>query len=589
MGIRGTKHEADSPKQPPVEALTQPPTQTATHHTPSQVDDLAEKPTDIDLEKAASHAAADISPDEKRPLPVLESAENDGQQLDIDENELGRGRDLEDCNSGSSEATAAGDGAAADAGGEPLALMGLEHGLVGWESVDDPANPRNFPQWKKLYIMTMMGIISTLSPLASSMVAPGIADTMAELHESSPVVGSFMVTIYVLGYAIGPLFLGPLSEIYGRYPVVILATWFFNAWLLGGALAPSMAALIIMRLFAGIGGSAVMTIAPAMVADLFPVEKRAFTMSLITMAQSVGPAVGPICGGFISEYLGWRWAYWLLLIVAGTTNAGLTLYMPETYATRVLQKKAKRLCKTLNRQDLYPLLNRKMSRKDVLQRSIVRPIKLLTVSVIASSLSFYMATMYGMLYLMFTTIPTVFGDIYGWNVSIAGLAYAPFGIGMILGLLLIMATNDRVIAKLTKQNNGVYEPEMRLPHCIYYAACIPVSLFWYGWSTQEHAHWACPVMGLLLFGIGIIGIFIPVVTYLVDAFTPYAASAVAANRTALSIFGAFLPLAGAPLYASLDFGLGNSVLGIIALVMTPLPVIFYRYGAAIRRRWPVDL
>ena len=160
---------------------------------------------------------------------------------------------------------------------------------------------------------------------------------------------------------------------------------------------------------------------------------------------------------------------------------------------------------------------------------------------------------------------------------------------MQLGLILIMATNDRTIAKLTKRNNGVYEPEMRLPHCVYYAACVPISLFWYGWSTQERVHWACPIIGLLLFGIGIIGIFIPVVTYLVDAFTPYAASAVAANRTAMSIMGAFLPLAGAPLYASLDYGVGNTVLAVIALVMTPLPVIFYKFGGTIRRRWPVDL
>lgn len=122
------------------------------------------------------------------------------------------------------------------------------------------------------------------------MVAPGIDAALAELHETSLVLGSFMVTIYVLGYAVGPLFLGPLSEVYGRYPVVILATWFFNAWLLGCALAPNMPGLVVMRFLAGIGGSAVMTIAPAMVSDLYPVERRAFAMSCVTMAQSVGPA-----------------------------------------------------------------------------------------------------------------------------------------------------------------------------------------------------------------------------------------------------------------------------------------------------------
>ena len=103
-------------------------------------------------------------------------------------------------------------------------------------------------------------------------------------------LGSFMVTIYVLGFAIGPLFLGPLSEIYGRRPVVVLSTWFFNAWVLGSALAPTMSGLIVMRLLAGIGGSAVMTIPPAIIADLYPVEKRGFANSLIVFVQSLGPA-----------------------------------------------------------------------------------------------------------------------------------------------------------------------------------------------------------------------------------------------------------------------------------------------------------
>lgn len=122
------------------------------------------------------------------------------------------------------------------------------------------------------------------------MVAPGILLTLNDFKESSQILGSFMVTIYVLGYAVGPLFLGPLSEIYGRYPVVVLSSWFLNAWLLGSALAPTMSGLIVMRLLAGIGGSAVMTISPAIVADLYPVEQRAFTSSLIVLAQSIGPA-----------------------------------------------------------------------------------------------------------------------------------------------------------------------------------------------------------------------------------------------------------------------------------------------------------
>jgi multidrug resistance protein len=143
--------------------------------------------------------------------------------------------------------------------------------------------------------------------MASSMVAPGISFTMRELNEPSQIIGTLMVTIYILGFAIGPLFLGPLSELYGRYPVVILSCWSFNLWLLGCGLAPNMPGLIAMRLLAGISGAGVMTIGPAIVADMFPVERRAFATSLIVMAQSLGPTIGPICGGFVAEDLGWRW------------------------------------------------------------------------------------------------------------------------------------------------------------------------------------------------------------------------------------------------------------------------------------------
>ena len=104
---------------------------------------------------------------------------------------------------------------------------------------------------------------------------------MAELHETSNAIGSLMITIYLMGYALGPLFLAPLSEIYGRYPVIVGSTWFFVAFLLGCGFAPSMPSLIVMRLLAGTGGSAVMAIAPAMVADLYPVERRSFAMGIV--------------------------------------------------------------------------------------------------------------------------------------------------------------------------------------------------------------------------------------------------------------------------------------------------------------------
>jgi MFS family permease len=267
---------------------------------------------------------------------------------------------------------------------------------------------RNWTLWKKSYLMVMIAIISTLSPLGSTLVSPGINETMSEFGVTSQITGTFMITIYVLGFGVGPLFLGPLSEMYGRYPVVILSTWFFNAWIMGSALAPSMGSLIAMRLFAGIGGSGVMTIAPAIIADMFPVEKRAFTTSIIVLAQCVGPAIGPLAGAFVIAALGWRWvssdpcllsyssrvqkvtclihaqAYWVLLICAGTTTVFLTFFMHESYAPVLLRRKKERLSKESGRADLKTHLDRDMSTKQYVLTSMVRPMKVSSATAIQS-------------------------------------------------------------------------------------------------------------------------------------------------------------------------------------------------------------
>lgn len=373
----------------------------------------------------------------------------------------------------------------------------LDRGLVGWDDENDPENPLNWSSGKKAVLTALVGSVSALVPMASSMMAPGIALTMVELHETSRTLGSFMITIFVLGLGVGPLFLGPLSEIYGRYGVVVLSNWFHIAFLIGCSFAPTFPGLIAMRLLAGFGAAAIMTIAPAVVGDIYPVEKRAFGNTIVIFAQSMGPVVGPVCGGFICERLDWRWAYWILLCATGTATTLMTFLMKESYATVVMMRKTERLRKELNRPELQSQLQLKLTPKELIRRSLIRPSKLLTRSPIVFLLSIYIATVYGMLYLMFTTIPLVFTNTYGWSTELTGLAYLGLGVGMIISLSLLLKGNDAKVVTLRKKNNGVYEPEMRLPLCVYYAALIPISLFWYGWSAQKRTHWVVPIIGMI--------------------------------------------------------------------------------------------
>lgn len=189
---------------------------------------------------------------------------------------------------------------------------------------------------------------------------------------------------------------------------------------------------------------------------------------------------------------------------------------------------------------------------------------------------------YGYLYLLFTTITSVYQTTYHFSEGAAGLTFLGIGVGSLIGLFIFGTISDRILIYLTKRNNGVREPEFRMPPVIPGSLFIPMGLFWYGWSAEKQLHWIMPILGTGWVAFGMLATFLPIQTYLVDAFSEHAASVTASATVVRSLIGAFLPLAGPAMYARLGLGWGNSMLGFIALAMLPLPVVFYYYGKTIR-------
>jgi MFS family permease len=375
--------------------------------------------------------------------------------------------------------------------------------------------------------------------------------------------------------------------------VLSCANWFFVIWQIGCALAPNIASLIVFRFLAGIGGSGCLTLGAGVVADLFPVEKRGMATSIWALGPLIGPVAGPICGGFIGETIGWRWVFWILLITGGVMAFGIECLNRETYAPVLMRWKTTRLNKELGRTDLrsvYDLSNAEdITVTERLQQGLKRPVLLFFKSPIVFLLSVYMSLVYGLLYLFFTTIPTVFRSQYGFSTGLSGLAYLGIGIGFFCGIAFVATTSDRVVVKLTSQNNGKFEPEMRLPVMIFFSCILPISFFWYGWSADKHAHWIVPIVGMLPFGLGMMGVYMPIQTYIIDCYPSYAASVNATLTASRSLVGAMLPLAGPKMFESLGLGWGNSLLGFLAVAFIPAPIFFSKYGQTIRERFPVNL
>jgi multidrug resistance protein len=146
------------------------------------------------------------------------------------------------------------------------------------------------------------------------MFAPGVSDVMKEFNVTSSMEGSFVVSVFVLGYSVGPFFIAPLSEIYGRLALYHVCNILFLIFTIACAVAQTMPQLIVFRLFAGMAGVCPLTIGSGTVADMIPKEKRAGIMAIWSMGPILGPVVGPVAGGFLAEAEGWRWVFWVITI-----------------------------------------------------------------------------------------------------------------------------------------------------------------------------------------------------------------------------------------------------------------------------------
>lgn len=272
-----------------------------------------------------------------------------------------------------------------------------------------------------------------------------------------------------------------------------------------------------------------------------------------------------------------------MLAITGAVTTIVSLFcLRETYPPVLLQRKTARLIRETGNAQLRSRLDTGGGARQLFWRSIVRPAKLLLLSPIVLAMSLYTGVAYGYMYLMFSTFTEVFEAQYGFPAKSTGLTFLGLGVGSLLGVVGVGAASDRLLKAKSRASGGM-KPEYRLPPLVVGSVFMPAGLFMYGWSAQEKVHWIVPIIGTALVGIGTMAVFMCVISYLVDAFTIYAASALAANTVVRSIMGALLPLAGASMYASLGLGWGNSLLGFVALACIPVPSLLLKYGERMRK------
>lgn len=298
-----------------------------------------------------------------------------------------------------------------------------------------------------------------------------------------------------------------------------------------------------------------------------------------------GPTLGPVIGGFLGQSAGWRWVQGFMAIFSGLIWMLGSIIVPETYAPVLLRKRAQRLTKITGHVYCSKLdLERgEVSISDAFGAALLRPWILLFAEPIVLSLSIYMAIVYGTLYMLFDAYPIVFQEIRGWSEGVGSLPFLGVMVGMMIAVVGNMWDNKRYV-RVNKKYNGFAPPETRLVPTMIGGLAVPIGLFWFAWTNGTNVHWIVSIIAGAPFGFGMVLVFLSIMTYLVDAYTIYAASVLAANSVIRSCFGAGFPLFTTYMYNNLGIHWASCIPAFLGVACLPFPFLFYRYGPQIRRR-----
>ncbi|KAK1761192.1 major facilitator superfamily domain-containing protein [Echria macrotheca] len=458
-----------------------------------------------------------------------------------------------------------------------------EEMIVAWDE-GDRGNPYNWSGWKKrgVLLITMMLIInSTMGSALPSNALPFIA---AEWDITSQQQKVLPISVYLIGYILGPIFWAPMSEQFGRRLPTLSSFFLFTLFTMACALSPNWPAFLVFRLLTGVFASAPIAIVPGIIADTHGDPRtRGRSMGIFFATTLMGPLLAPIVSGYTAPAIGWRWVFWIGLIYAAATLLVL-LCLPETSGAILLVRRAKAIRKrNPSARIIAPHEMDKKTPTELATVVLTRPLRMILFEPIVNTSCAYLALVYAVFYMSFEAYPIIFMGLYGLSPGECGLTYLAIGVGCLLALPVFFVWDN--ILRRAQARNAHWtrrEESRRLPLACIGGPLFVVSLFWLGWASSPQVHFMVPMLAGIPFGFGFMCIFQALLNYLTDAYEIFAASANAAASCSRSLLATVLPLATAPMFARLGIAGACSLLGGLATLMCVIPFLFLWQGPRIR-------
>ncbi|MCJ1376375.1 hypothetical protein MMC20_007617 [Loxospora ochrophaea] len=486
-------------------------------------------------------------------------------------------------NSSLSSATAQGSDIEQAASQQGYEKQDADPGFIDWDGPHDPEHPQNWSTGKKIWATLDLALLNLVFTVASSILGSGDTLLAAEFNVSSEVT-ILGISLFLLGFTVGPPFWGPLSERFGRKTPLVLSVFLASVFSVMVASAHSIATVLIGRFIAGSFGVAPIAILGGSVTDNWNAINRGPALASVMSMVFSGPLLGPVLGGFItSSSLGWRWTMWIVAIF-GFAVSGLSLIaLPETYPPILLARKAERLRKETGSPKFWCEYERQSrSISSIARVYLVRPWNLFFTEPILVLITLYQSFIFGLLYLFSQSYSIAFEEVRQWQHDLGSLPLLALIVGVAAGLFIIIVHTKTRFARITAANGGVIVPEHRLPMMIFGGCVLPVGLFWFAWTSDPSIPWPSMVTAGVLIGCGLFIIFVQCFGYIIDVYLSMANSALAANTFLRSLWAAGFPLFAPAMYHHLGIAWASSLLAFLSILMMPVPIIFYLYGERIR-------
>jgi MFS family permease len=443
-----------------------------------------------------------------------------------------------------------------------------------------------FPFWKKWSILSVIFVVQMSMNFNTGVYANAVTGMTEEFHisEQAARVGQ---CVFLVAYAFGCELWAPWSEEFGRWPIMQLSLFLVNIWQIPCALAPNFGTIVVCRILGGLssaGGSVTL----GMTADMWEADDQGFAVAFVVLSSVGGSTVGPFFGGFIGEWLSWHWVFWIQLIVGAVTQIMHFFIVPETRATILIDREAKRRRKA--GEDIWgpdELKTPRLDLHDVL-RIWIRPFEMFLCEPIVLFLSLLSGFSDALIFVFTESFTLVFEQ---WNFSTlaTGLTFGSILIGYLIAYIIFLPDIYRQM-KIRRANGAASRlAERRLLLLLFIAPLEPIGLLGFAWTSMgPPIPWVAPCIFACLIAMANYAIYMATIDYMVAAYGPYSASATGGNGFARDFLAGIATMYSTPMYQNIGskyhLQWASTLLGCVGfLVLIPI-YVFYWKGPAIRAK-----